>query len=225
MQGMAKREAAFTLIELLVVVAIIAILAAILYPVFLRAKEAAKASTCASNIRNLALAVDLYQTDHDGRFPLAAYAEGAGFKLWHDMTDPYLNNKQVWHCPSSTVSKTDSNGVTTAHYGYNALYLTTIAMDFSNAQTHTAFQTSDIANPSETVLLIEARSSVSGSWCGDDGKFLLPPSQPDADCWGRPNAVHMKMTNVAFVDMHVKRLSPAAYYEGRTPTDEFFDRD
>lgn len=201
---MSRRLQAFTLIELLVVVAIIAILAAILYPVFLRAKEASKASTCASNLRNLSLAVELYQGDYDGRFPLAAYAEGAGFKLWHDMTDPYLNNKQAWHCPSSTVSKRDANGAVTSHFGYNALYLTNIALDFSNAQQHTAYQTSDIANPSETVLFIEAKASVSRSWCGDDGKFLLPPSQPDADCWGRPNAVHTKMTNVAFVDMHVK---------------------
>ncbi|RMG25851.1 MAG: prepilin-type N-terminal cleavage/methylation domain-containing protein [Armatimonadetes bacterium] len=219
-----KPLSAFTLIELLVVIAIIAILAAILFPVIMRAREAAKASACASNIRNLALAVDLYQTDHDGRFPLAAYAEGASFKLWHDMTDPYLNNKQVWHCPSSTVSKADANGAITSHYGYNALYLTTIALDFSNAQQHTAFQTSDIANPSETVLFIEAKSSVPNSWCGDDGKFLLPPSQPDTDCWGRPNPVHMEKTNVAFIDMHVKRLDPKAYYEGRTPPDEFFDR-
>lgn len=222
---MSRRVTAFTLIELLVVIAIIAILAAILYPVFMRAKEAAKASTCSSNLRNLALAVDLYQTDHDGRFPLAAYAEGAEFKLWHDMTDPYLNNKQVWHCPSSTVSKADASGAITAHFGYNALYLTTIALDFSNSQQHTAYQASDIASPSETVLFIESRSSIEGSWCGDDGKFLLPPSQPDADCWGRPNPVHNEMTNVAFIDMHVKRLRPAAYYEGRTPADEFFDRD
>ncbi|MEW5882838.1 MAG: prepilin-type N-terminal cleavage/methylation domain-containing protein [Armatimonadota bacterium] len=222
---MSRRVTAFTLIELLVVIAIIAILAAIIYPVFMRAKEAAKASTCSSNLRNLALAVDLYQTDHDGRFPLAAYADGAEFKLWHDMTDPYLNNKQVWHCPSSTVSKADASGAITAHFGYNALYLTTIALDFSNSQQHTAYQNSDIANPSETVLFIESRSSIEGSWCGDDGKFLLPPSQPDADCWGRPNPVHNEMTNVAFIDMHVKRLRPAAYYEGRTPADEFFDRD
>jgi prepilin-type N-terminal cleavage/methylation domain-containing protein len=215
---------AFTLIELLVVIGILAILAAILFPVFLRAKEAAKASSCASNIRNLALAVELYQIDHDGRFPLAAYADGPGFLLWHDMTDPYLNNKQVWHCPSSDVSKTDASGAITSHYGYNALYLTTIALDFSNAQRHTAFQTSDIANPSETVLFIESKSSVPNSWCGDDGKFLLPPSQPDTHCWGRPHPVHMERTNVAFVDMHVKRLSPKAYYEGRTPPDEFFDR-
>jgi prepilin-type N-terminal cleavage/methylation domain-containing protein len=41
----------FTLIELLVVIAIIAILAAILFPVFARAREAARATSCRSNLR------------------------------------------------------------------------------------------------------------------------------------------------------------------------------
>ena len=47
---------AFTLIELLVVIAIITILAAILFPVFAQAKEAAKKTSCLSNIKQLALA-------------------------------------------------------------------------------------------------------------------------------------------------------------------------
>ncbi|MES1227483.1 MAG: prepilin-type N-terminal cleavage/methylation domain-containing protein, partial [Armatimonadota bacterium] len=51
---------AFTLIELLVVIAIIAILAAILFPVFAQAKEAAKATTCLSNTKQLGTAVQLY---------------------------------------------------------------------------------------------------------------------------------------------------------------------
>jgi len=41
----------FTLIELLVVVAITAILAALLFPVFARARETAQKRTCASNLR------------------------------------------------------------------------------------------------------------------------------------------------------------------------------
>ena len=48
---------AFTLIELLVVIAIIALLAAILFPVFARAKEQARKSACASNFKQLALAM------------------------------------------------------------------------------------------------------------------------------------------------------------------------
>lgn len=60
---------AFTLIELLVVIAIIAILAAILFPVFAQAKEAAKKTACASNLKNIGLAMTLYQSDFDDGFP------------------------------------------------------------------------------------------------------------------------------------------------------------
>ncbi len=57
----------FTLIELLVVVAIIAILAAILFPVFARSREAARATGCRSNLHQIGTALALYREDADGR--------------------------------------------------------------------------------------------------------------------------------------------------------------
>jgi len=59
----------FTLIELLVVIAIIAILAAILFPVFARAREAARKSSCLSNVKQLSLATLMYAQDYDETFP------------------------------------------------------------------------------------------------------------------------------------------------------------
>jgi prepilin-type N-terminal cleavage/methylation domain-containing protein/prepilin-type processing-associated H-X9-DG protein len=68
---------AFTLIELLVVIAIIAVLAAILFPVFSQAREKARQAACLSNLKQLGLAISLYQQDFDGyyvpKYPCASY--------------------------------------------------------------------------------------------------------------------------------------------------------
>jgi len=67
---MSRRRRGFTLIELLVVIAIIAILAAILFPVFARAREQARAISCLSNTKQLALAGLMYVQDYDETFPV-----------------------------------------------------------------------------------------------------------------------------------------------------------
>lgn len=65
-----KGQRAFTLIELLVVVAIIAVLAAILFPVLAQAREAARRTACLSNAKQIGSAVMLYLSDYDGTFPI-----------------------------------------------------------------------------------------------------------------------------------------------------------
>ena len=213
---------AFTLIELLVVIAIIAILAAILFPVFSSAKAAAKATAGLSNVRQMNLAVGLYMNDHDDVYPLAAYGTAAGFVIWHDILDPYVKNKDVWHCPGSSVNTKDLTGAVTSHWGYNARYLTDMELDFSNANASRAVGASTIADPAGTVVFTSARSSVVGSWCGDDGKFMLRPSDPDGDCWGRPDEIN-NAAIIAWADGHAKRRKVGQFYLGQDPIDRYFD--
>lgn len=218
------RRHGFTLIELLVVIAIIAILAAILFPVFAQAREKARQVSCASNQRNLGHAMLMYTQDADEQLPLAAYStSGFAFVTWHDLADPYVKNKQIWHCPSSPLQKTDQGGQVTTHFGYNVRYLTDIRQDFSNAAGHRAVSLAAVSSPSETVMLSDAWASIRPSWCGDDGKFLLPPSIAPAHCWGRPNFLHSEGSNVFWLDGHLKWQKAGQFYAGQTPVDRVFD--
>ena len=70
-----KRKA-FTLIELLVVIAIIAILAAILFPVFAKAREKARQSSCANNLKQMSTAAIQYRQDYDERHFRQAWVAG-----------------------------------------------------------------------------------------------------------------------------------------------------
>lgn len=90
---------AFTLIELLVVIAIIAILAAILFPVFAKAKEAAKVSTCLSQMKQLGLCVEIYLGDNDDNFPPASMRTTNPSdtpRIWTEMVQPYVKNEGIF---------------------------------------------------------------------------------------------------------------------------------
>lgn len=89
---MSALKRAFTLIELLVVIAIIAILAAILFPVFAQAKESAKKTTDASNMRQLSIALMMYATDNDGGTPASMHnAAGNPIRAWVYTLTPYTS--------------------------------------------------------------------------------------------------------------------------------------
>jgi prepilin-type N-terminal cleavage/methylation domain-containing protein len=68
---MRKRIKGFTLIELMIVIAIIAILAAILVPNFLRARAQGQLTACKSNMKNIGTAMEMYSSDNQGRYPSA----------------------------------------------------------------------------------------------------------------------------------------------------------
>ncbi|MFB3882545.1 MAG: prepilin-type N-terminal cleavage/methylation domain-containing protein [Armatimonadota bacterium] len=93
---MLRTRKGFTLIELLVVIAIIGILAAMVFPVFARARESARKAVCLSNVKNIALAVQMYLADNTDMFPPRETRQEVidYFNQWpggHD-TDSYNGN-------------------------------------------------------------------------------------------------------------------------------------
>ena len=94
-----KIRAGFTLIELLVVIAIIAILAGLLLPTLARAKESGRATTCRSNLKQLAVASALYNSDHQELFPPALRTA-----TWEESLRPYYTSSNLLQCATAKLT-------------------------------------------------------------------------------------------------------------------------
>ncbi|RYZ95446.1 MAG: prepilin-type N-terminal cleavage/methylation domain-containing protein [Proteobacteria bacterium] len=103
-----QNRRAFTLIELLVVIAIIAILAAILFPVFAQAKAAAKKTSDASNLKQIALGILMYNGDNDDMFPRGNYRNPDAMEYWfswREAASPYIKSGQQQYAPGIPLVK------------------------------------------------------------------------------------------------------------------------
>ena len=109
---------AFTLTEILIVLAIIGVLSAIAFPVFNSVRRRSYQATCSSNLKQLGLAISLYQQDYDGLFPRGGDPTDLQTDTWLQAADgvyqwevdqlppltyvlrPYTKANQIWRCPA-----------------------------------------------------------------------------------------------------------------------------
>jgi len=156
-----RRRGGFTLIELLVVIAIIAILAAILFPVFAQAREKARAASCMSNNKQIALSFSMYKQDYDETYPPAV--DTVSGLWWEQMVSPYIKSTNV-------------GGILTCPSGASRAWAYSMNWSMSGASDATA------SRPSDTILSADAAQcpkSANTVVAKTDPAYGLPQAAPE----------------------------------------------
>lgn len=185
----------FTLIELLVVIAIIALLIAILFPVFSQAREKARQATCVSNLKQCSMAIMLYGQDYDGF--LVSNENGATVPGAHPWPVPlvkcgYITNTSVLHCPSFAPDAYDE--------GFNHTYGAALRGFWEIDSINQSFYAVS-AEWSKVIILAD---TVSADRTNEVWSFTNTYSaQPQRSIHTR----HNNMANILFIDGHVKAMS------------------
>ncbi|MBI2302884.1 MAG: prepilin-type N-terminal cleavage/methylation domain-containing protein [Armatimonadetes bacterium] len=215
----------FTLIELLVVIAIIAILAAILFPVFAKAREKARQSSCASNLKQFGLGFIQYCQDYDEKYtgwlvranPSGSTAAGCGNNgttlFWSDVWQPYIKNRQLALCPSTQYT----NGLNCAYkrvevQPYGVSYgLNCAAIGCWCASK----KLPDIKKPAEIFLLADSVGATLRPYFGGAAGATLVPGTGGCDAtYIEP---HNAGLNITFYDGHVKWSKSSKFWAPDRP--------
>lgn len=164
------RTRAFTLIELLVVVAVIALLAAVLFPVFAQARAKARQATCTSNLHQIGLALEQYASDSDdtlmpGTLLLAPNPVGSPqYGGWAGLCNTYARAPGIFHCPASAIpDPPPATLLSTVSYFFN--------LNLGGAEAPAGLPRAQMSAPAATVLVAETTEGIP--------PIYAPLGQPD----------------------------------------------
>lgn len=215
----------FTLIELLVTISIISILAAILFPVFARARENARRSSCASNLKQLALATTMYAQDYDGHL---MPRNGDNISNFIPMMS-YIKNIQILRCPSgpslkNTLSPSNykyplygfpANGSGGAHKSIITALVSIKGVEYSSGTPvdNAATMIDAVPIPSLTCLFGETRLYVGTDYVDKGHGMSSFYAYAAPGTWQYRTLMdgrHLGGSNYAYMDGHVKWLKDIA---------------
>lgn len=191
----------FTLIELLVVVVIIAILAALLFPVFAEAREKGRQTVCVSNLRQLAAAVHLYLNDYEERFPAGlgrvgeAYYNGfypvpynwrrsipddaplmqAFRSHWSHTLTPYIKSFGIYRCPSA-IDRWAQGGNVESEYVNPRVEPVPVSYAYNGLLHH--YPLAQVVRPTQVILWWEGRGKSALRGFALTSPYLFCPTEP-----------------------------------------------
>jgi prepilin-type N-terminal cleavage/methylation domain-containing protein/prepilin-type processing-associated H-X9-DG protein len=215
--GRRRSRAGFTLVELLVVIAIISILASLLLPMLSRARETARTMTCASNLRQVGVAIWLYADDNMGMlFPrLTGPTNSNG---WYDygtgkspfLNDHYLPKKysrqagSLLDCPSIDDVVNVTNWAPFTNYAYSYLY------------NYRQKRLGQVSRPSHRVIFNDSTNFCIDRWNYYHGKDY-------GNIYDAAYQAHNNRANFVFLDNHVSALEEPCPGCNTTAYADWFD--
>lgn len=177
----------FTLVEILVVIGILMLLGALLFPVFSRARENGKRTVCLSNLKQVALSLEMYTQDNNRRYPPAPPTPPTGLLGWSWAVKDIAKSDEIFQCPSEG-KKPDE--------GFSDYWMNANLLGKSDVR---------IRQPASVIL--------NGDGEANSVEYALAEiaSSPDWEQWDKedPYATrHLGGANYSFADGHVKFLKP-----------------
>ena len=198
-----KMKKHFTLIELLVVIAIIAILASMLLPALGKAKAKAVAIKCTGNLKQMALAVNMYAGDNVDAPPQALiYYSGVPSGDWFSQLADYMGIKLVnWndfkqgdHAAAECPGYSGIRSYFT--YGLNS-WIGGVWDDTAKSAVRASVKLSNVKNPAQSILFSDICNGC--GWTGEWNQRL--------ECWPEEAFRHANSCNAAFSDGHCEAIS------------------